>query len=122
MDEQTLIDQYPKIYHMAEAGSWPLILKHGLLSTSALLDLLDCPEDEREGIEAKHRPQKVRLHHPDLGMVVFRDQKPMSDRALENILTDGTPSDWYRTLNSKVFFWATLQRLLSSVDPMIKTA
>jgi len=32
-----LIAKYPKLYHMAEDGSWPNIQKLGLLSTSALL-------------------------------------------------------------------------------------
>ena len=111
MDERTLIEQYPRIYHMAEGGSWPLILRHGLLSTSTLLGLLECPTEQRQQIEARHRPQKVQLSHPDLGSVVIRDQKPMSDSALRKILTDGTPEDWYRLLNSKVFFWATHARL-----------
>ena len=66
MDERTLIEQYPKLYHMAEAGSWPLILNHGLLSTSALLDLLECPPDQQELIESRHRPEKVHLHNPDI--------------------------------------------------------
>lgn len=113
MDEKKLIQQYPKIYHVAEAGSWPLIMEHGLLCTSALLVLLDCPSDQREQIEARHRPEKVIFNHPNLGSVVIRDQKPMSDKALIKVLTDGKPEDWYRILNSKVFFWPTLERLFS---------
>ena len=112
MEERTLIEQYPKLYHVAEAGSWPLILDHGLLSTSALLDLLECPSDQRELIESRHRPEKVRLHNPNIGSVVIRDQKPMSDSALRKVLTSGTPKDWYRLLNGKVFFWPNLQRLV----------
>ena len=97
---------------MAEAGSWPLILDHGLLSTSALLDLLECPSGQRELIESRHRPEKVHLHNPNIGSVVIRDQKPMSDSALRKVLTSGTPEDWYRLLNGKVFFWPNLQRLV----------
>jgi hypothetical protein len=38
----------------------------------------------------------------------------MSDSKLAGCLQDGlTPEDWYRTLNSKVFFWLTEQRLVT---------
>jgi hypothetical protein len=33
---------------MAEAGSWPSIKRHGLLSTTALLDLFEIPAPDRE--------------------------------------------------------------------------
>ncbi len=34
-----IADRWPRLFHVAEAGSWPSIQAHGLLSTSALLDL-----------------------------------------------------------------------------------
>jgi hypothetical protein len=33
--------KYPRVYHVAEAGSWPSIKPHGLLSVAALLDLFE---------------------------------------------------------------------------------
>jgi len=46
------------------------------------------------------------------GTVVIRDQKPMSDAALQKCLTHGmTPAEWYETLNRKVFFWVNEERL-----------
>ena len=111
MKESTLIGQYPELYHVAEPDSWPLILRHGLLSTSALLELLDCPSAQRELIELHRRPEKVRLSNAAIGSVVVRDQKPMSDAALTKVLTSGTPAEWYRLLNSKVFFWPNVDRL-----------
>lgn len=37
----------------------------------------------------------------------------MDDKGLTRCLEDGlTPTDWYRLLNSKVFFWLTRKRLL----------
>ena len=38
MEIERLISRYPTLYHMAEDGSWESIQRHGLLSTSALLD------------------------------------------------------------------------------------
>jgi hypothetical protein len=37
--EEELVSIYPRLWHMAEDGSWPSIADNGLLSTSALLDL-----------------------------------------------------------------------------------
>lgn len=39
-----LISRFPTLYHMAEDGTWPSISSRGLLSTRALVDLLQ-PDD-----------------------------------------------------------------------------
>jgi len=108
-----LIQDCPTLYHMAERGSWPSIRQHGLLSTSALLDLYDVQGAERDAIECRRRPEGVTVKHPALRPVVIRDQKPMDDASLRMCLLDGlSPEDWYRCLNRKVFFWLTRERLL----------
>ncbi len=116
-DELTeLLADCPVLYHMAERGSWPSIQKHGLLSTSALLDLYGIDGEEREAIEARRRPQSVAISRPKLGRAVVRDQKPMDDAGLRRCLEDGlTPEAWYRLLNGKVFFWLTRERLFRLV-------
>lgn len=107
------VELHPKLYHMAESRSWDSIQQHGLLSTQALLDLYDVDDDQRRTILESHRPECVEIFHCDYGSAVIRDQKPMSDRALTKCLQDGlTPSDWYKILNSKTFFWTTKERLL----------
>jgi len=107
-----LIRDCPTLYHMAERGSWPSIRQHGLLSTSALLDLYGVHGAERDAIEAQRRPAGVRLEHPALGAAVVRDQQPMDDAGLRKCLEDGlSPENWYRLLNRKVFFWLTRARL-----------
>ena len=108
-----LADRFPRLYHMAEAGSWPGIRRHGLLSTSALLDLYELEGEARTSIEAAHRPASVPINHPEHGRAVIRDQKPMDDAGLRQSLQGGlAPTDWYRLLNDKVFFWLTEERLL----------
>lgn len=103
---------YPTLFHMAAEGSWPLIERLGLLSTSALLDCFEVPEAVRSALEERHRPNSVSIHHPTYGQAIIRDQKPMDDRGLERALRDGlTPRDWYRVLNAKVFFWVQRHRL-----------
>jgi hypothetical protein len=114
MDVEMLIDAYPRLYHMAEEGSWSSISERGLWSTSGLLDLFEIDGPERIAIERRRRPESIEIAHPVYGTAVIRDQKPMNDRALQKCLLDGlTPEDWYRVLNARVFFWATRKRLIS---------
>ncbi len=106
----------PTLYHMAERGSWPSIRRHGLLSTSALLDLHGIRGAERDRLEARRRPDAVLVQGPGLEPATIRDQGPMDDPSLRRCLDPGLePSDWYRLLNGRVFFWpspARLRRLL----------
>lgn len=97
---------------MAEHGSWQNIRQHGLLSTSALLDLFEVTGKERAEIEECRRPGSKTIEHPKFGTAVIRDQRPMSDSKLRGCLDDGlTPHDWYKLLNGRVFFWLTEDRL-----------
>jgi hypothetical protein len=109
---EKLAECFPRLFHMAGLGSWPSIKQHGLLSTSALLDLFEVPDSLRVDLESLHRPESVRISHPLHGRAVVRDQKPMDDKGLLRCLQDGlTPGEWYQILNDKVFFWLTEERL-----------
>lgn len=96
---------------MAELGSWPSIERHGLLSTSALLDLFQVDGEYRTALESQRRASSVRIEHPSVGEAVIRDQKPLSETILSRVLDGVTPAQWYRVLNSRVFFWPTEERL-----------
>ena len=103
---------YPRLYHMAEASMWPSIQRHGLLSTSTLLDLYGVAGAERKRIEHTRRPDFISVTHARHGQVLIRDQKPMSDATLAPVLDDGmTPAEWYALLNERVFFWVNETRL-----------
>jgi hypothetical protein len=104
---------YPILYHMAEEDTWESIKRHGLLSTSALLDLYEMTESNRFVIESQHRFQSITIKHESYGSAVIRDQKPMRETALDDCLVGITPREWYEILNSKVFFWPTQERLFS---------
>jgi len=118
VDPEAFAARYPALFHMADVNSWPSILRHGLLSTSALLDLFEVPESVQAEIESRHRPESITISHPAHGTAVIRDQKPMSDGGLRKALgQELTPDQWYRLLNSKVFFWVDegrLERLLNA--------
>src|SRR5579863_3070524 len=96
---------------MAEADSWPSIRTHGLLSTTALLDLFEISGNLRRSIESVHRPESITIKHAVHGTATIRDQKPMSEKALLKCLEDMTPRQWYEMLNRRVFFWVTPERV-----------
>ncbi|MEM1110259.1 MAG: hypothetical protein AAGI11_00005 [Pseudomonadota bacterium] len=116
MDTDLFTATFPHLYHMSAAGSWPSIQRDGLLSTSALLDAEGVEGSARCRIESERRPEAVVL--PQSGRVI-RDQRPMSDTLVARSLEGSglAPSDWYRLLNSMVFFFAHeegLARLLNA--------
>jgi len=106
------VELYPRLYHMAEEGTWESIRERGLLSTSALLDLFEINGNERFVIESQHRSESIVIEHRVHGRAVIRDQKPMRETSLQKCLIDMTPREWYELLNRKVFFWPTRERLL----------
>src|SRR5579875_593858 len=113
MDVEAFLKRYPRLYHMAEAGSWQQIREEGLLSTSALLDRYEVQGEERRAIESRRRPRSVQLTHPRTGeTAVIRDNIPLNETFLAQVLTDMTPEQWYETLNRRVFFWVREEKLL----------
>jgi hypothetical protein len=110
---EELLADCPTLYHMAERDSWTSISAHGLLSTSALLDSYEVSGARRSEIEAQRRPSSVTLRKLGRANAVVRDQLPIDDNGLTRcLLNDLSPEEWYRLLNSKVFFWLTRERLV----------
>jgi hypothetical protein len=110
--EERIASVYPKLFHMAAYGSWPSIVRHGLLSTRHLVDLYGLEGDRRRELLSVHRPESVELRNEQLGRAIIRDQKPMSDSGLSRSLLDGiTPAQWYEKLNEMVFLWVDEARL-----------
>jgi hypothetical protein len=106
-----IAQRLPRLYHMAEAGSWPSVQRHGLLSTSALLDLYEVVGAQRDAIESARRPESIAIHHPAHGTAWIRDNKPINETVLRRTLVGMTEPEWYRTLNGRVFFWLSSKRL-----------
>ena len=115
-DQEKIIIQHPLLYHMAEAGAWESIQRHGLFSTTALLKLFDVSEPKRSAIGSCYRGSREVICHSDYGCAVIRDQTPMHPNKLGQALTDMDPSEWYKLLNGKVFFWSTKDRLISFLE------
>jgi hypothetical protein len=112
LKERDLIAHFPRVWHMAEDGSWESIMEYGLLSTSALLDLYGIHGEERSVLESARRPESVIVSRDGLPNAIIRDQKPMTESALEKCLAKGvTPRQWFEILNGRVFFWLSRDRL-----------
>lgn len=109
---EKLIERYPNVYHMAEADTWASIQHRGLLSASAALDALGVTGSRRTLLESGHRPDMMSLHAGHSDDIVLRDQKPMPPgRLLHALPPNLPPAQWYRLINSKVFFWVSAERL-----------
>lgn len=116
MTPEDLVKRVPRLFHMAQDGSWESIRQRGLLSTTALLDLYELAGANRAAIESRRRPKSVTIFHPTHGSAVIRDNKPMSDAALARCLKGMTPQSWYELLNARCFFWCTEDRLSSMLN------
>ena len=95
------------VYHLAEEANFISIQRHGLLSANALLDLAGIHGAQRIKLEQHQRPVHLSLPNG----TYLRDQKPMPPQALARCLIGMQPADWYRLINSKVFFWLDPQRM-----------
>ena len=111
MNHEELVSRFPVLYHMAEEGSWESVREHGLLSTTALLDLYGVEGEERLAVESRRRPEMAEVERPELGTALVRDNKPMQEGALSRCLIGMTPREWYENLNRRVFFWVNRERL-----------
>jgi hypothetical protein len=105
MDVDDLIGLYPRLYHMAEGGSWPSIHLHGLMTTSQIVDAYSPTPEIRAAILEQRRPRNVVLDHATLGQLVIRDQAPLREQFLVASLSDLTVAQWLERLNNRVFFW-----------------
>ncbi len=105
MNREDLIARSPRLFHMAEAGSWPLIQQHGLLTTEHLVQTAQLPRAVESGLLEQRRAVSSRFVHPLYGDVVIRDQGPLNLSHLQAALDDVTVEEWLRVLNTRVFFW-----------------
>ncbi|MFE4976030.1 DUF7002 family protein [Kitasatospora sp. NPDC056651] len=109
VDRARLIDEHPILFHMAQDGTWPSIQEHGLLSTTALVDLYDPSPADRAAILQSRRRAGFVLDDPALGRAAVRDQKPL--QRLDRLALGTTLQEFLDLLNGRVFFWLTRARL-----------
>lgn len=106
-----------RVYHIAEADNWRSIERDGLLSAQALVERAGAGPQDRAVVET-HRPARAVLSDG----TVIRDQSPMPPAALAPCLRGLTPTQWYRLLNGKVFFWFDEDRVARHLRACRRTA
>ena len=111
IDAGDFAGHYSSLYHMAQDGAWDSIRCHGLLSTSALLDLNQVDGDLRRQIESCHRPTSVEIRHPGQSLRYNPRSESNARTSVAKTLRNMTPREWYELLNRKVFFWVTEERV-----------
>jgi hypothetical protein len=111
MTVQEFCSLHPLLYHMATVDSLAQIQRHGLLSTASILTLLDVGGRQHHELFSCRRPGPVPLDHPQHGKFTLRDQIPLRDIVLANCLDDMSTREWYEMLNSRVFMWASKERV-----------
>jgi hypothetical protein len=95
-------------------------MKHGLLPTSALLDLFEIVGEQRVAIVGRPREAEVLLEHATHGKAVISDNSPLTAKSLERCLDDGLrPADWLKMLNERVFFWVDRRPVARLLDARI---
>src|SRR6202012_5146518 len=102
---------YPIFFHISLARDVEQVLRFGLLSPAALLDLCEIEGDQRSHIEGRQRPKAIPIRHSVHGEFLINDQAPMNTVALSKCLTDLTTQQWCESLNRRVFLWPTRERV-----------
>ncbi len=111
MDAAELSRLYPRLYHMAAAGSWPLIRDYGLRTTAQLVEASAPAPGIQAGILERRRAHSVVLQDGPFGPVTIRDQGPLRMDILPRVLDGVTVAEWLGMLNGRVFFWPGPDRL-----------
>ena len=106
MQEDILVRKHPRLFHMAEAGSWPQISEMGLMSSNAIAHSLKLTSEERFKLLSKRRDAAIAIQG-----ITFRDHGPLNEKMLAKCLTIGSTQEWFELLNKKVFFWLSWARL-----------
>jgi hypothetical protein len=94
VDVEQLAKRFPNVWHVTFAGGWHGIQSHGLLRTIDVAPL-GCEE---------LRPEVTRVEAPDGLHITLRNQ--LRSRIDPTPSLDGvTPSEWWRLVNSRVYFF-----------------
>jgi hypothetical protein len=110
VDVEELVARHPRVFHTMSAAAWPSVQRHGLLSTRRLIDLFGLDAAERDRLLSAPRKRSTVLRAPGLPPAVIRDQKPMKF-ITEKIDPDSSLTEYLAAINSRVFFWASAERL-----------
>ena len=107
MDAKQFGVLFPKLYHLTFTSNLESIGLHGLQSCSDLAATLAFDADEREASLNRRR-----LCIQSMRGASLRDQQTASESKMKSCLVKITAPEWLTLLNSKVFFYLSLEKAL----------
>ncbi|MFT0182776.1 DUF7002 family protein [Pseudomonas benzopyrenica] len=105
------ISRHPKLFHVTSPGAWQSIEKHGLLSTSAALDLCKVIGRDRKALEEQHRPIDIAIGSAEEPLVLKNQASMPPHRPQETLPKETSTAEWYKFTNGRVFMWADERRV-----------
>lgn len=111
MQHAEFIRLYPRLFHVAEDGSWPSIERSGLLTAASLVERWQVAEPLRSRLLTEVRTEPTTITHPVLGSAVVPDQPALDARALQRSLGGTKASAWLELLAARVSFFVQPERL-----------
>lgn len=111
MTIEQITDKIAYAYHLTAEINYPVILHERKIYSTQRLTEIGMSAEERDKFlrerRADHFPMKFNGQD-----IVIRDQRPISMKVLQRSLTPGwTAEQFISTLNSRAFFWPSIQRL-----------
>ena len=111
MTPDELAERIPHLYHVTDREAWPMIERHGLLTTDGIVERFVADPAEAERLRTERRTDFVTVYAGPDGRVTINDNLPLHFRNLAPQLDDGlTPAEWLRILNGRVYFWPRFER------------
>lgn len=111
MTPDELAAHLPRLYHVTDRAAWPMIERHGLLTTDQIAERFVSDPAERERLRTERRTDFVVVHDGPDGRVTVNDNLPLHYGPLAGKLDDGlSPPEWLRILNGRVYFWPDMER------------
>ena len=111
MTPNELATRLPRLHHITDRAAWPMIERHGLLTTHGIVERFVTDRATRERLRTERRTDVIVVRDGPDGRVTINDNLPLHPGPLARALDDGlTPTDWLRMLNGRVFFWPDLER------------
>jgi hypothetical protein len=113
MTLETFYSRHEFLYHLTSAENADEIIEaRRLSSTKKILANSTFSQEEKTKYLTERRPVHLQVDGIDGSVVMVRDQRPISEKALAKTLTDDwTVGQFIESLNSRIFFWPNLKRL-----------
>lgn len=111
MTLQEFCDKRPYLYHLTDRTNLPIILKTKSLFSTKDIANFALPKKDVKGFLRGKRDNHVTLTANGIEYKI-RDQKPILLTVLNRSLSGGDAGDFIELLNTRVFWWPTLTRLI----------